>query len=128
VSHFVYISAHSFTFTPPPLRGYVDGKRHAEDAVRAAFGPNGHILRPGFIFGNRTVGKMTLPLQCVGRPLNWALAQLPSESFPSLLRDALLPPVAVEAVGDVAARAALGEINKTELSVWDILALTKASK
>jgi hypothetical protein len=86
------------------------------------------VLRPSFVYGSRQVGSVALPLGLVGRPLE-VLFRLPP--FPSL-RDKLpfaqailAPPVAVEAVGAVAAAAALGSVPPGVLSVDDIARLAR---
>ena len=57
---------------PPsmPMHGYFQGKQSAENKLLQAY-PDGHvILRPGFIYGNRKVGSLELPLQLIGTPIN----------------------------------------------------------
>jgi uncharacterized protein YbjT (DUF2867 family) len=54
-----------------PMYGYFDGKRRAEEELISSF-PHGHvILRPGFIYGRRNVGGRTVPLQCIGKPMDY---------------------------------------------------------
>ncbi|KAH1252718.1 chloroplastic protein [Glycine max] len=71
------------------LRGYYEGKRASETELLTRFPYGGVILRPGFIYGTRSV------LQ-VAKPLN----QIP------LVGPLLTPPVNVTAVAKVAVRAA----------------------
>lgn len=58
--------------TYAPMYGYFQGKFRAENELRKVF-PDSHvILRPGFIYGPRHVlGGHVLPLQLVGRPMNF---------------------------------------------------------
>ncbi|KAL9183188.1 hypothetical protein ACHAXT_004975 [Thalassiosira profunda] len=57
---------------PPsaPMHGYYQGKFRAEKELLQSF-PKHVILRPGFIYGPRSVGGHTLPLQLVGGPLSF---------------------------------------------------------
>ena len=91
--------------------GYFEGKRRAEAEVLSVFGPGGVVLRPGFIYGTRDIGRgLSLPLGVVGRPLRWSL-QLPGlkllEELPGM-RAVFAPPVDVQDVALVAAAAAAG--------------------
>ena len=65
-----------------PMSGYFGGKRRAEGELIRSF-PAGHvILRPGFVYGPRTVGGITLPLQWIGGPVSYAGTRLgPVSSF-----------------------------------------------
>ena len=117
VARFVYVSAIQTDLPAFVLRGYFDGKRRAEEAVADAFGERGTVLRPSFVFGNRSIGGgMALPLGVIGRPLQVVL-DLPLlrdlHSLPGL-RGILLPPVAVEDVGLVAAAAAMGLLPESK--------------
>ncbi|KAL7528190.1 hypothetical protein ACHAWF_002469 [Thalassiosira exigua] len=59
-----------------PMHGYFQGKYEAEQELLRSF-PQGHvILRPGFVFGPRSVGGHTLPLQLVGRPISFVGTQM----------------------------------------------------
>ncbi|XVF48228.1 hypothetical protein PTKIN_Ptkin03bG0172900 [Pterospermum kingtungense] len=69
VKRFVYISAADFGLVNYLLQGYYEGKRAAETELLTKFPYGGVILRPGFIYGTRSVGKMKLPLGVVGSPL-----------------------------------------------------------
>ena len=56
------------------LRGYFEGKRHAEKVLLQSFPETGVALRPGFIHGTRNVGGVGIPLGLVGRAddcLDW---------------------------------------------------------
>ena len=54
-----------------PMHGYFQGKYEAEQELLKSF-PQGHvILRPGFIYGPRSVGGRTVPLQLVGQPISF---------------------------------------------------------
>lgn len=58
---------------PPnvPMHGYFQGKARAEKKLLECY-PEGHvILRPGFVYGPRSVGGRTLPLQMVGGPISF---------------------------------------------------------
>lgn len=58
--------------TYAPMYGYFQGKFRAENELMNSF-PDSHvILRPGFIYGPRHVGRgHVLPLQLVGRPIDF---------------------------------------------------------
>ena len=117
VARFVYVSAIQTDLPSFVLRGYFEGKRRSEEAVIDAFGERGAVLRPSFVFGSRSIGGgVVLPLGVVGRPLQ-AVLDLPGlrdlHRLPGL-RGLLLPPVAVEDVGLVAAAAALGLLPSPE--------------
>lgn len=58
---------------PPsmPMHGYYQGKYVAEKELLNSF-PDAHvILRPGFIYGKRKVGRAEFPLQLIGHPINF---------------------------------------------------------
>jgi len=81
------------------------------------------ILRPSFIYGDRAVGNLTIPLGLVGKPLETVLRIPPFPTLKSTLpfvQAILVPPVKVEAVGAVAAAAALGETPSGILNVDEI--------
>ena len=113
VPHFVYVSTVENNLPEFILKGYFHGKRRAEEAVFQHF-PSGKglVLRPSFVYGTREVGSFSLPLGLLGRPME-VLFRLPP--FPTLrqtlpgIQAILAPPVAVEAVGSVAAAGALGD-------------------
>ncbi|GFP81643.1 uncharacterized protein at1g32220 chloroplastic [Phtheirospermum japonicum] len=69
VKRFVYISAADFGVVNYLLRGYFEGKRAAETELLTRYPYGGVILRPGFIYGTRSVGSMKLPLGVIGSPL-----------------------------------------------------------
>ncbi|KAH7574002.1 hypothetical protein JRO89_XS03G0237300 [Xanthoceras sorbifolium] len=69
VKRFVYISAADFGVANYLLRGFYEGKKAAETELLTKFPYGGVILRPGFIYGTRTVGSVKLPLGVVGSPL-----------------------------------------------------------
>lgn len=52
------------------LRGYFQGKRDAEAKLKELYPESGVALRPGFIYGSRKAGNMTLPLGLIGAPLS----------------------------------------------------------
>jgi len=63
---------------PPsvPMHGYFQGKYRAEQELLQSY-PEGHvILRPGFIYGPRSVGGHVLPLQFVGGPVSFVGTKL----------------------------------------------------
>ena len=67
-----------------PMSGYFGGKHRAEEELIRSF-PAGHvILRPGFVYGPRTVGggRITVPLQWIGGPISYVGTRLgPVSSF-----------------------------------------------
>ncbi|GBG70473.1 hypothetical protein CBR_g6602 [Chara braunii] len=123
VKRFVLISAHYFSVPAIILRGYYEGKRIAEEAVRSKFPYGGIILRPGFIHGNRNVGNLTVPLSVIGGPLE---AVMRSRAFTwtsnlPIVGSVLLPPVKATAVAKAAVRAATDNaIPPGILDVWSI--------
>ncbi|KAL7539028.1 hypothetical protein ACHAXR_008977 [Thalassiosira sp. AJA248-18] len=63
---------------PPsaPMHGYFQGKLRAEKELLQYY-PEGHVIvRPGFIYGPRSAGGHTLPLQLVGGPISFVGTQL----------------------------------------------------
>mmetsp|Transcript_7803 Transcript_7803/g.16231 ORF Transcript_7803/g.16231 Transcript_7803/m.16231 type:complete len:263 (-) Transcript_7803:316-1104(-) len=58
-----------------PLYGFLRGKAKAEEAIRHSFPDTHVIVRPGFVYGPRVVGPLTLPLQRAGAPLNFLSTQ-----------------------------------------------------
>jgi nucleoside-diphosphate-sugar epimerase len=132
VPRFVFVSVHRYNI-PEAITdaiGYFKGKRSAEKAVLGAFGAAGSVLQPGFIYGDRLVGTMTLPLGAVGAPLERALLAAQEGPLAGVLKvlaalpasDALLaPPVAVEAVAAAALRCATGKAS----GVFDIEGINK---
>jgi nucleoside-diphosphate-sugar epimerase len=132
VPRFVFVSVHRYN-VPEALTdaiGYFKGKRGAEKAVLSAYGAAGSVLQPGFIYGDRLVGTVTLPLGAVGAPLERALRGAAEGPLGGVLKalsalpasDALLaPPVSVDAVAAAALRCATG----TASGVFDIDAINK---
>lgn len=106
VKRFVYISAADFGLANYLLRGYYEGKRAAETELLAKFPYGGVILRPGFIYGTRSVGSMKIPLGVVGSPLEMVLQQAKPLNQLPVVGPLFTPPVNVTAVAKVAVRAA----------------------
>ncbi|BBN68628.1 TBP-associated factor II 15 [Prunus dulcis] len=98
VKRFVYVSAADF------------GVRAAETELLTKFPYGGVILRPGFIYGTRSVGSVKLPLGVIGSPLEMRYSQLFQHTRPlnqlPLVGPLFTPPVNVTAVANVAVRAA----------------------
>ncbi|XP_062024411.1 uncharacterized protein At1g32220, chloroplastic [Rosa rugosa] len=106
VKRFVYVSAADFGLANYLLRGYYEGKRAAETEILTKFPYGGVILRPGFIYGTRSVGSIKLPLGVIGSPLEMLFQQTrPLNQLP-LVGPLFTPPVNVTAVAEVAVRAA----------------------
>ncbi|BBG95024.1 TBP-associated factor II 15 [Prunus dulcis] len=94
VKRFVYVSAADF------------GVRAAETELLTKFPYGGVILRPGFIYGTRSVGSVKLPLGVIGSPLEMLFQHTrPLNQLP-LVGPLFTPPVNVTAVANVAVRAA----------------------
>ncbi|KAJ7966323.1 NAD(P)-binding rossmann-fold protein [Quillaja saponaria] len=103
---FVYISAADFGVANYILRGYYEGKRAAETELLTKFPYGGVILRPGFIYGTRSVGSMKIPLSIIGSPMEMVLQRArPLVQLP-LVGPLFTPPVNVTSVAKVAVRAA----------------------
>ncbi|CAG7911545.1 unnamed protein product [Brassica rapa] len=66
----------------------------------------GIILRPGFIYGTRSVGNMKIPLGVFGSPMEMVLQQAKPLNQLPLVGPLFTPPVNVESVAKVAVRAA----------------------
>ncbi|GKE19589.1 NAD(P)-binding domain-containing protein, partial [Tanacetum coccineum] len=110
VKRFVYVSAADSGVINYLLQGYYDGKRAAETELLVRY-PYGHvILRPGFIYGNRRVGNLELPLGVIGSPLEMVLQCAKPLSQVPLVGPLLTPPVNVTAVAKVAVRAAIDPV------------------
>ncbi|KAK3177680.1 hypothetical protein Dsin_032851 [Dipteronia sinensis] len=111
VKRFVYISAADFGVVNYVLQGYYEGKVLSSttiilllcDFARVLAGV---ILRPGFIYGTRTVGSMKVPLGIVGSPLEMVLQHAKSLNQLPFVGPLFTPPVNVTAVAKVAVRAA----------------------
>lgn len=126
VDRFVFISAHDFGLPSFFLRGYYAGKRAAEDELLAKFPYSGVILRPGFIHGVRQVGKVKLPLNAIGSPLEILLKHKAISQVP-VLGKLLVPPVKVATVAKVAVRSATDNaIPPGVMDVWSILRFGEA--
>lgn len=75
IPRFAFISVHDYQFPGGwhakefLLKGYFQGKRDAEAHLARMFPTTGVAIRPGFIYGSRNAGRMTLPLGLVGAPL-----------------------------------------------------------
>ncbi|XWS70545.1 hypothetical protein CRYUN_Cryun03dG0056600 [Craigia yunnanensis] len=106
VKRFVYISAADFGLANYLLQGYYEGKRAAETELLTKFPYGGVILRPGFIYGTRSVGRVQLPLSVVGSPLEMVLQHAKPLNQLPLVGPLFTPPVNVTAVAKVAVRAA----------------------
>lgn len=107
------------------LRGYVQGKRQAEEALKRFYPASGVALRPGVIYGPRAVSaQLTLPLQYLFQPLEAAIGRLPAAKQMSnipLLGAALVPPVDVRVVAKAAVRAATdSSVPAGIIDVWDL--------
>eukprot|EP00250_Pteridium_aquilinum_P001553 c11747_g1_i2 orf=228-1085(+) len=121
VKRFVYISAFNFGFPSFILRGYYEGKKAAEDALRAKFPYGGVILRPGFIYGDRQVGSIKVPLGILGGPLEMVLKNAKSASQIPVIGPLLAPPVKVTSVAKAAVRAATDNaVPPGVLDIWGI--------
>ncbi|CAB4265939.1 unnamed protein product [Prunus armeniaca] len=106
VKRFVYVSAADFGVVNYLLRGYYEGKRAAETELLTKFPYGGVILRPGFVYGTRSVGSVKLPLGVIGSPLEMLFQHTrPLNQLP-LVGPLFTPPVNVTAVANVAVRAA----------------------
>ncbi|MCO5615053.1 hypothetical protein L7F22_069341 [Adiantum nelumboides] len=121
VKRFVYISAFDFGFPSFILRGYYEGKKAAEDAIQIKFPYGGVILRPGFIYGDRQVGNMKIPLGVLGSPLETALKYAKSATQIPVIGPLFVPPVKVASVAKAAVRAATDNaVPPGVLDVWGI--------
>jgi nucleoside-diphosphate-sugar epimerase len=127
VPRFVFVSVHRYNL-PDALTeaiGYFAGKRAAERAVLSSFTTAGAVLQPGFIYGERLVGAVSVPLGAVGEPLERALKAATEGPLGGLVKlvaaipasDVLLaPPVSVTAVAVAALRCATTDAG----GVYDI--------
>ncbi|XP_022756303.1 uncharacterized protein At1g32220, chloroplastic-like [Durio zibethinus] len=106
VKRFVYISAADFGLANYLLQGYYEGKRAAETELLTKFPYGGVILRPGFIYGTRSVGRMKLPLGVVGSPLEMVLQYAKTLNQLPVVGPMFTPPINVTAVAKVVVRAA----------------------
>ncbi|CAM6126909.1 unnamed protein product [Calypogeia fissa] len=123
VERFVFISAADFNL-PFVLKGYYEGKKAAEEALRAKFPYGGVILRPGFIHGTRRVGNISIPLSAVGAPLEMLFRNIKPASQLPVIGPLLIPPVKATAVAKAAVRAAVDNaVPPGALDVWGIIRL-----
>ncbi|OAY27542.1 uncharacterized protein At1g32220, chloroplastic [Manihot esculenta] len=106
VKRFVYISAADFGLANYLLQGYYEGKRAAETELLTKFPYGGVILRPGFIYGTRSVGSMKIPLGVIGSPMEMVLQHAKPLNQIPVVGPLFTPPVNVSAVAKVATRAA----------------------
>lgn len=106
VKRFVYVSATDFGLVNYLLQGYYAGKRAAETELLTKFPYSGVILRPGFIYGTRSVGSMKIPLGVIGSPLEMVLQHAKPMSQLPLVGPLFISPVNVTTVAQVAVRAA----------------------
>ncbi|XP_075651921.1 uncharacterized protein At1g32220, chloroplastic [Castanea sativa] len=106
LKRFVYVSATDFGLANYLLQGYYEGKRAAETELLTKFPYSGVILRPGFIYGTRSVGSMKIPLGVIGSPLEMVLQHAKPMSQLPLVGPLFISPVNVTAVAQVAVRAA----------------------
>lgn len=129
VPRFAFISVHDYKMPAGwhaqdfLLRGYFQGKRDAERHLAATFPAGGVALRPGIIYGTRSVGGASVPLGLLFAPIAAALRALPSRRLAELpvLGAAFVPPLPVGAVARAAAAAALDPgAPPGVMSVWDI--------
>eukprot|EP00322_Chrysochromulina_rotalis_P014715 CAMPEP_0115867862 /NCGR_PEP_ID=MMETSP0287-20121206/20985_1 /TAXON_ID=412157 /ORGANISM="Chrysochromulina rotalis, Strain UIO044" /LENGTH=406 /DNA_ID=CAMNT_0003322477 /DNA_START=41 /DNA_END=1261 /DNA_ORIENTATION=+ len=112
VNRFVFVSADeirpvSRAMAAAGYEGYYNGKLTAEAAVTHHFGPNGLILRPGPIYGTRTVSaSISIPIGAVGVPLTMLFETSPiralAAALPMNLGDLFMPWVSVDDVADAA--------------------------
>lgn len=106
IKRFVYVSAADFGLVNYLLQGYYEGKRAAEAELLSKFTYGGVILRPGFIYGTRQVGRVKIPLGLVGSPMQMVLQNAKPLTRLPLVGPMLTPPVSVTSVAKVAVRAA----------------------
>jgi hypothetical protein len=107
------------------LSGYYNGKRRATDYVKAHFQHSGVIVEPGFIYGNRVVGKRVIPLGMVGYPMSLVL-RLPlfnKLQYLPVLGTLFVPPISVETVAATLIKGVLGDIPAGRYSVNQMLEL-----
>ena len=123
VKRFVYVSVVDFGLPSIVLQGYFEGKRLAEDAVRSKFPYSGVILRPGFIYGNRKIAGVNVPLGMIASPLESVMKQAKVLTQIPLVGPLFVPPVNVEYVAKAAVKAALGPVPPGVMDVWSIIRL-----
>jgi len=134
VPKFVFVSVYDYNI-PDEIKkrtGYFSGKKRAEEAVLSEFPEEGVVVRPGFIYGDKRVGDVVLPLGAVGKPLEGVLKNLP-ENLTDMLKKlpasdlALAPPVGVEVVAKAIANAVYDPQVKGVLELKEIERLSEAS-
>lgn len=112
VPKFVFVSVLDYNI-PEELKkrtGYFSGKKRAEEAVLSQYPDTGVVVRPGFIYGDRKVGDVVLPLGVVGKPVEDLLKKLPKNAGELLKRLpasdlAFAPPISLEVVANAIAKA-----------------------
>jgi uncharacterized protein YbjT (DUF2867 family) len=123
VKRFVYVSVADFGLPSILLQGYFEGKKLAEDAVRSKFPYSGVILRPGFIYGDRKIAGVKVPLGMIGSPLEAVMMHAKALTQIPLVGPLFVPPVNVESVARAAVKAALGPVPPGVMDVWSIIRL-----
>jgi len=123
VKRFVYVSVADFGLPSLVLQGYFEGKKLAEDAVRSKFPYSGVILRPGFIYGDRKIAGVKVPLGMFGSPLESVMKQAKALTQIPLVGPLFVPPVNVDSVAKAAVKAALGPVPPGVMDVWSIIRL-----
>ena len=107
------------------LRGYVEGKKAAEAALKTHYPKGGVAIQPGVIYGNRVVShNLTLPLQYLFGPVESLVSKVPNAQQLSqlpLVGAALVPPVNVQAVARAAVQAATDpSVPAGIIDVWEL--------
>jgi uncharacterized protein YbjT (DUF2867 family) len=128
VKRFVFISAADMGLPNFVLRGYFEGKRDAERAIREKLPYGGVIFRPGFIHGNRHVGPLMLPLGLVGSPLEAIFKSSAGKWVHGLpfVGPLFVPPINVETLAKAAVRAAKDNVVPPGImDVWQISRLAE---
>ncbi|XWS17892.1 hypothetical protein CRYUN_Cryun33cG0107500 [Craigia yunnanensis] len=126
VKRFVYISAADFGLVNYLLKGYYGGKRAAETELLTKFPYGGVILRPGFIYGTRSVGSVKLPLGVIGFPLEMVLQYLKPLNQLPLVGPLFTPPINVTSVAKVVVRAAIDPVFPP--GILDVYGIKKFSQ
>ncbi|GAQ83450.1 NAD(P)-binding Rossmann-fold superfamily protein [Klebsormidium nitens] len=128
VKRFVFISAADMGLPTFVLRGYFEGKREAERAIREKLPYGGIIFRPSFIHGNRRVGSLTLPLGLVGSPLEAIFKSSAGKWVHGLplVGPLIVPPINVETLAKAAVLAAKNNVVPPGImDVWQISRLAE---
>lgn len=103
IQKFVFISAGDMQPVNFILSGYYFGKRNAEKAMTEHLRTRAAILRPGFVYGSRSLHNGGfVPLQLLGVPLEAVMTPLHAMLGFSILT----PPVSVNAVAKAAVHCA----------------------